>query len=178
MRSCAPGQISGFVSGDQRFGKRRSRFPSRCGSVFWPETGSMWSPARPVHPPHGTRRQGCGPVVYPPCRASNMPCTRPPELSEPYCFGGHCGLDCKSPWTNISRVKSPVRPPPARPPTAPPSDHRGTGEPGTGARGSLERGATEKPLDDPRLSSFVCDMDLQSRSGNGWITCGHVHQAK
>ena len=57
------------------------------------------------------------------------------ELSEPYCFGGHCGLDCTSPWTNISRVKSPVRPPPGRPPTAPPSDHRGTGEPETGATG-------------------------------------------
>ena len=77
-------------------------------------------------------------------RPSAMPCPRPPDFSDAYCYGGHCGLDCKSPFVNISRVKSPVRPRPARPTTARPSDHRswvrpGRGEPGAGGHGCEPR---------------------------------------
>ena len=104
----------------KRFGNRLPRLPSRSGSVFLAAAGSTWLPARPdtrlMVPAHAGLRPASLPT-----RDSNMPCTRPSELSGSYSCGGHCGVDCQSPWVYKSGVKSPLRPPPARPTTPRPS---------------------------------------------------------
>ena len=104
----------------KRFGNRLPMLPSRSGSVFLAAAGSTWLPARPdtrlMVPAHA----GLRPAILP-TTDSNMPCTRPSELSGSYSCGGHCGVDCQSPWVYKSGVKSPLRPPPARPTTDRPS---------------------------------------------------------
>ena len=143
------------------------------GSVFWARPAVYGYPLGPytrlMAPAHAGVRPGCLPT-----RGCNMPGTRLSELSEPYCCGGHCGLDCKSPWVNISVVKSPafdhhrpLRPPPALPTTgARGSPGRGaTGEPGAGVLEGVGDGGDGGP--GPKLESGTAARRIPGRGRRG-----------